>query len=123
MGEIGLGNLYDMNKNAMSSMKPLSAYSLRKELEKVEKYFRENKDYFMLLCREQNDYTIFKFTEKTVESVKEMAIILGECLTNRGGVLSIDKHDLGPALEIWLRIDEENYVYYLFPYDEAVIEV
>lgn len=123
MGEFGLGTLYDMNKNAMSSQKPLSNYALRNELDKAKRYFQDNKEYFMLLCREQNDYTIFKISEKTVEKINEAASILGECLTNRGDVLSIDKHDLGPALEIWLRIDGENFVYYLFPYDEAIIEV
>ena len=123
MGEFGLGTLYDMNKNAMSSQKPLSNYALRNELDKAKRYFQDNKEYFMLLCREQNDYTIFKISEKTVEKINEAASILGECLTNRGEVLSIDKHDLGPALEIWLRIDGENFVYYLFPYDEAIIEV
>lgn len=123
MGEFGLGTLYDMNKNAMSSQKPLSNYALRNELDKAKRYFQDNKEYFMLLCREQNDYTIFKISEKTIEKINEAASILGECLTNRGDVLSIDKHDLGPALEIWLRIDGENFVYYLFPYDEAIIEV
>lgn len=123
MGEIGLGTLYDMNKNAMNAEKPMSAYALRNRLDLVKKYFQDNKEYFMLLCREQNDYTIFKISEKTVEKINEAASILGECLINRGEVLSIDKHDLGPALEIWLRINGENFVYYLFPYDEAIIEV
>jgi hypothetical protein len=123
MGEFGLGTLYDMNKNAMNAEKPMSAYALRNRLDLAKKYFQDNKEYFMLLCREQNDYTIFKISEKTVEKINEAASILGECLTNRGEVLSIDKHDLGPALEIWLRINGENFVYYLFPYDEAIIEV
>ena len=27
------------------------------------------------------------------------------------------------AIEIWLSIDEEAFVYYFFPYDNAVIEI
>lgn len=123
MGEFGLGTLYDINKNAMNAEKPMSAYALRNRLDLVKKYFQDNGEYFMLLCKEQSDYTVFRMTEKTVANANKTASILGECLTNRGDVLSIDKHDLGPALEIWLRIDGENFVYYLFPYDEAIIEV
>ena len=123
MSEIGLGTLYDMNKNAMDNEKPLSSYALRNRLDLVKKYFQDNGKYFMLLCKEQSDYTVFRLTEKTITNVNKTASILGECLVNRGEVLSIDKHDLGPALEIWIRIEGENFVYYLFPYDDAIIEV
>ena len=80
----------------------------------------------MLLCKEQSDYTIFRFLgdrHRTEESEAAAAILVDECLVNRGDVIVIDEADISQAFEIWLRIDGENYLYYLFPYDNAVIEV
>ena len=36
-------------------------------------------------------------------------------------LLSFEKTEDGIAFEIWLRINEEIFVYYLFPYNEAVL--
>ena len=53
-------NLYDLNKNIMSQLKPLSDEKL-KELKKLILTFDDTIDntYYMLLCREQNYYTMF----------------------------------------------------------------
>ena len=46
---------------------------------------------------------------------------LTECLKNRGDILSIDDQHNG-AWEIWIRNEEGIFCYYLFPYDNAIIE-
>ena len=58
--------------------------------------------------------------EKKVDT--EILPLLKECLMNRGEVLEIEKVEETNAFEIWLRIDDEPFCYYLFPYDEAIIE-
>ena len=120
MSEVSLGTIYDINKNIMSKMDKLSNPALMNKLKKVEQYFNENKMYFMLLCHERRDFTLFRLTE--TNSPKEAASILKECLQNRGMVLEIEKVEETNAFEIWLKIDDEAFCYYLFPYDEAVIE-
>lgn len=124
--EIAVGNLYDMNKTlVLQNEKPLSKSNLREKISEIKTYFAKSKNkYFMLLNKENSDYTIFNFSkEKSPESCKDAAtILIEECLFNRGTALSIDKNKDG-AYEIWMRINNEAFVYYLFPYDEGVIEV
>lgn len=122
MGEVSLGTLYDINKNLMKEEKKLSYPALTNKLKHVTKFFENNKMYFMLLCNEARDYTIFKINnhasaEKATEELKE-------CLLNRGEVLDISKVDeIQEAFEIWIKMNNDAYCYYLFPYDEAIIEV
>ena len=122
MGEVSLGTLYDINKNLMKKEKKLSYPVLTNKLKQVTKFFKNNKMYFMLLCNEAKDYTIFKINnhasaEKATEELKE-------CLLNRGEILGISKVDeIQEAFEIWIKTNNDAYCYYLFPYDEAIIEV
>lgn len=120
MGEITLGNLYDFNKQAMTREEPLDAILLNRATEELVNHMRKYK-YTMLLCRERNDYTIFfNNTHKYEQAIKEVR----ETLMNRGLILAIDLQDDG-AYEIWIRdIDTgENFVYYLFDYSNAVVEI
>ena len=120
--ELGM-TLYDMNKSIMLNEKKLTNQKMNQKMKELTEYFA-NGTYFMMLCHEMRDYTIFQLTSKN--NAKVAAEELRECLNNRGEVLSIEKE--GPAYEIWLRcfVDREAaegnvYAYYLFPYDEAVI--
>ena len=122
--KISLGTLYDMNKQLVSQVaKPLNHLELAAIQEKIEDWFNWNIDtYAMLLCHERRDYTIFHLYEKENENPPAIAakeLIL--CLLDRGKVLSIDENE-DKAWEIWLRINNQPYCYYLFKYDEAVIE-
>ena len=119
MAEVGMGSLYDMNRTIMQQQSPLSEQEIEEALNEVDKYFYSNKQYFMLLCHERRDYTLFNITNKIRRPSKD----LKECLQNRGIILSIEKNCDG-VIEIWLLCEEElPFVYFLFPYDEGVIEV
>lgn len=118
MSEVSLGTVYDINKNLMDKEKRLSNSALRKKIDEIDKDFFK-KGYFMLLCHEQRDYTVFDIT--TDANAGWAARELKDCLSNRGDVLSIEKTQDGIAYEIWIRKTEGSFVYYLFPYDEAVI--
>ena len=124
--EIQGNSLYEVNKELSSQEKILTQNQLKKKIEDISLWFRDSIDtYAMLLCHERRDYTIFR----VIESPAEAANILLECLENRGQVVSIDKDQGNDAWEIWIRYGDptnehqEDYCYYLFCYDTAVIEV
>lgn len=123
MSEVAMGTLYELNKSAMRASKTLDIKKIIKEKDKeLFNFFATNK-FVMLLCNEQKDYTVFAMIsnqsrESQVATAKEE---LYTCLSNRGELLSFEKTEDGIAFEIWLRINEEIFVYYLFPYNEAVL--
>ena len=122
--EASLGTLYEMNKQLISqSAKPLGHLELAAVQMKIEDWFNWIIDnYAMLLCHERRDYTIFHLYETENENPPAIAAqeLIG-CLQDRGDILSIDENK-DKAWEIWLMIDKQPYCYYLFRYDEAVIE-
>lgn len=127
MAEIELGNLYEFNKNAMSQYGPMDVIQFNRMLNSVADTMIDacdncDRHYWMLLCHDRRDFTLFN-----INAVSNMYDIINELkptLENRGIVLDIELQDNG-AYEIWIREPEtnENFAYYLFPYDEGVIEV
>ena len=126
MAELTLGTLYDANKQLMASnqIKPLTPMELVQKQKEIEDFFNMKCDtYGMLYCKERSDITIFHMYER--QNPNPPALAAKECLgccTDRGEVLSIEEQPDG-NYEFWLRIDGEAFAYYLFPYDNAVIEV
>lgn len=127
MGELSLGTLYEANKQIMNNkqaIKPLTAPELAGAQKKIENFFNMQCDsYGMLYCKDRSDFTIFHMYEK--QNSNPPALAAAECIgccTDRGEVLSIEEQE-DKNFEIWIRIDDEAYAYYLFPYDNAVIEV
>ena len=122
-GSLQGGTLYDANKSIMSNFTPMSELEITALYPKFEDWFNMIIDtYAMLLCHDLRDYTIFHLYEK--ENKNPPAVATKEffgCLTDRGQILSIDLNQ-DNAWEIWLKINDEPYCYYLFRYDEAVIE-
>ena len=125
MAEVSLGTLYDLNKSTMSQVKPMSKEKLDEAQKEIADWFNWGIDaYAMLLCRERYDFTVFHLYETA--NVNPPALAAKEaigCLTDRGEILSIEKTNDNVAWECWVKINDEAFVYYLFPYDNAVIEV
>lgn len=122
---ITLGNLYDFNKQAMLSQKSLNAEQIKSLKPALEEWFNWRIDgYAILLCRERYDFTIFHLYEKENPNPPEVAVKeLIELLLNRGEILSIEKDNIDNMVwEIWLKIGNEVFAYYLFNCDEWVIE-
>ena len=122
--DISTGNLYQANKQlVLAHEKPLTHLELAGAQSKLENFFeKEVKKYAMLLCHEQRDYTIFNLDESSIVAPHTAASEALGCCTDRGEVYSIEKTEDGIAFEIWIKIDDDVYCYYLFPYDQAVIE-
>lgn len=127
MSDISLGTLYDVNKNlVLKNEIELTDGVLNSKKEIITNFMRQiNNTYYMLLCNERKDYTVFKMNDKdNDDSVREIvSILVDECLRNRGEIRGIDLTKDKDAIEIWLIIEDEAYCYYFFPYDAAIIEV
>lgn len=132
MAEITMGTIYDANKSIMNTriegtneykFKALTHPEMAGAQKKLEDFFNWKCDtYAMLYCKERSDITIFHMYEN--QNPNPPAIAAKECLgccTDRGDLLSVEEQKDG-NYEFWIRIDEEPFAYYLFPYDNAVIE-
>lgn len=98
----------------------------KKNIEKRIKEEDADSCYFMLLCREDNNYTVFNvrnyldFSIPIKTACEELTI----CLNNRGTVYSIENTEDNYAIEIWIKDNNKGMLcYYLFPYNEGVIEI
>lgn len=124
MAEISAGNLYDMNKILVGQGHVLTGKVLQNKIDTdLYNYFESKRGerYFMLLCHEQRNYTIFHVNDYLSKRVICNELI--ESLLNRGAIYAIDITPDKYALEIWLKMDEELCCYYFFPYSNAVVEV
>ena len=103
--EVILGNLYDMNKQAMLSQSVLTK-------EQIDEIKPDLEDWFNWTLKENPNPPQIAVTE------------LIDLLKNRGKILSIEKDSetMNNAWEIWVKIDGEAFAYYLFGCDEWVIE-
>ena len=123
---VSLGTLYDFNKQMLSKQKKLNQFEIDQIKSEIEEWFNWQIDgYAMLLCRERYDFTIFHLYEKQNSNPCKIAVTeLIDLLNNRGNILSIEKdsNTINNAWEIWLEIDKEIFVYYLFNCDDWVIQ-
>jgi hypothetical protein len=114
--------LYELNKQLVEKNEPILTKEELEEKKNIVNSFIEetNNKYYMMLCYEQRDFTIF-----TIEEDKNNLsnVLVDECLINRGQVRVIDKTKDNNAIEIWITNNEGTYCYYFFPYDAAIVEV
>ena len=118
-----LGKLYDINKSIIEkNVSPLTPEEVEEKIKLVDTFIKEtNNKYYMLLCNDRKDYTVFNLNQ--IENTKDMAtILIQECCVNRGVLKSIELTSTKDGIEIWLSIEGESYCYYFFPYDLGIIE-
>ena len=122
---VSLGTLYDFNKQMMLNQDKLSKSKIKAIEPELEEWFNWQIDgYAMLLCRERYDFTVFHLYENQNLNPPKIAVTeLIDLLKNRGDILSIEKNTNNDNVwEIWLKIHEEAFVYYLFNCDDWVIQ-
>lgn len=122
--KVSLGTLYEMNKQIMKNRKQLSEKELNAIKKDLEQWFNWHLDgYAMLLCRERYDFTVFHLYEQANPNPPAIAAKeLIELAKERGQVLSIEKELDNNAWQIWIKIENKPYAYYLFNCDNMVIE-
>ena len=127
--EVTLGNLYDVNKQLMEKEPAITDAELQLAKEHLRNWFTHNfkQKYFMLLCHELRDYTLFNLDKTDTWQIAQPTTIMSaaedviECMTNRGTLLVVDDQE-DNSWELWIRNSEGCFAYYLFPYSTAVIE-
>ncbi len=121
MSEINMGSVYNANKEIMNNFTPITdPIIINKSVIEVTNWMKNKNQYFMLLNNENKDYTIFNVINHDWEECKAA---LKDCILNRGDLLEIEYIEETDAYEIWIRTSGENFVYYFFSYDNAVLEV
>lgn len=109
-------NAYEMNKQIVGQLEILDKETIAEKKQKIFEFCEEtNNTYYMLLCREQNYYTVF---HRNINGIEFIADVLIECAEFIGDIKAIDFID--GAIEIWVDNGEEAHVMYFFPYDEGV---
>ena len=126
--EVSLGTLYDVNKNLIqNAIKALDETALNSKKEIIKNFLRKtNNNYYMLLCNERKDYTIFTIgnIENKEQKIEKLPFVLiDECLKNRGEIRVIELTEDKDAIEAWISVNDESFAYYFFPYDSAIINM
>lgn len=105
ISRISVGNLYDLNKDLVEKeTKPLTQEELAIKKEMVHNFLINNEaEYYMLLCNEKKDYTVFNLlnmNEMFPAEDEVPNILIDECLKNRGEIRSIELTANKDAIEI-----------------------
>lgn len=114
-------NLYELNKAAYASFKPLDIFTLNARKEEFEKFLAKGK-YYMLLCNELKYYTVF--VKQKENNFHQIATEFISIVMELGEVLDIEYSKTMTAYEVWIRdkVTKEINMYALFNYDGGVIE-
>ena len=125
MNDISLGTLYDVNKNlVLNGETKLTKGVINSKKEIIKNFLRKmDNTYYMFLCNERKDYTVFRkgsynedtYTDDSHQLDEIINILVDECMMNRGEIRGIDLTKDKDAIEIWLIIEDEAYCYYFFP--------
>lgn len=126
--EINTGmTLYEVNQNVINNLPPLDEYELDVKETLIKGFIKDKgHKYYMLLNNELHYYTVF--VTGLFNAPKDNAPIQKEitnCLFHMGDVKSIELTEDKSAVEIWITREGEektSHVFYLFPYDDGVIE-
>ena len=112
-------SLFELNQGAMTALPALSEKEIEKAKTAIHDFVHGSKQiWFMLLSNEQRYYTVFNTKSGNVKLPKIEDEVI-ECLKGQGQIKSFE--DLGDSIELWVTIDKQSYVYYLFGYNRGVI--
>lgn len=119
--------LFDINKASMSKIPFLTSEQKEKSKEIILNYLNKNlAQYFMLLCHEKRDFTLFNLSDNFTNLILNTVIDdIYECIYNRGfDFAEICLDEAGTAVELWVKniMTQEAFLYLFFPYDNGVIE-
>lgn len=117
--ELPLMSLYDMSKQIVRN---LPARTTAAELEPLKKILRKFKKlgYFMLMCREDNYYTVLRVRKAKNPDTFEDLII--ELLQEHGDIKDIDYDTDKQSLECWVQKEDDVKMFKLFAYNWGVVE-
>lgn len=111
---------YDINKQLIGQLQIMDNDVINEKKKMIRDFVdKEHNQFYMLLCRDVNYYTLFAIDVKLADECVDDAVI--ECATDLGLIKSIEPTEDGRAIEIWVSNSEDTYVMYFFPFDAGVI--
>ena len=121
MAEVEMGNLYELNKQVMSQLPPQSDEMMSHHWTVIGDWFgKSHERWFMLMCKERSDFTFIHINDnKFANAVKE----LQEVLEERGQVGAIQYVHGEDYFEIWVKDNDEAFVFMLFEAEWMIVEV
>lgn len=113
---------YEMKKNLYSEVAPLDALLVTSNIKEIsEKMINSSSRYYMLLCNDRRDYTVFALDECSM--AQKLKTELQETIQNRGEIIDMYDGCQDNSWEIWIRDNGKCFCYILFEYDSGVIEI
>lgn len=110
-------NIYDMNKQIISQLSPIDDIAV---LTNIRKYKNQDGEYFMLICRDINYYTLFAIDSNSEDRIEQEVL---NCIKDIGTPKSIEQIEGTETIEIWVQPEnDEPLVMYFFNYDKGVIK-
>ena len=89
-------------------------------MEEVESWFYKYEEpWFMLMCKERSDFTLIHIVDDYTQATRELREILQE----RGAISSMQYLEDEDSWEIWVKNDEEAFMFMFFEASWLVIEV
>ena len=120
-----LGTLYDMNLFMYNKLPPMEEDKKNAYLQNAAMWFssKPNNKYFMLYCRELNDFTIFNFLTSNYDKGKTELIALVESRATEIKDI-VYNHD-SDSYDFWIvsSLDNQIHMYKLFMCQDFIIEV
>lgn len=121
---VSLGSLYDMNRYFYSTVPDMDAKKRDEMIMNISMWFssKPGNKFFMMLCRELNDYTILYFEHPNYSKGKTE---LEELLRSRGTVKDIYYNHDTDTYDFWLlsSLDGQIQMYKIFMCDDFVIQI
>ena len=115
-------SLYEINQAAVSQLPKMNDEILAEKKQMIREYLDEIQDeYYMLLCRDLNYYTMFSLQGDGDLPTAESEII--GCIQDMGSIISIERSaETGKVIEVWFKCADGTFVAYLFPYGKGVVK-
>ena len=117
-------NLYEINKTAMAQMKPLNFKQRLEAVNVIDEFCggATSDNYYMLLCKDLNYYTIFTVRNNNIGSTPIASTVL-KCAENMGQIVSVEKNNDMNSIEIWVKDKNDAYCMIFFDYTAGVVPV
>ena len=123
MAEVTLGTAYELNRQLLAKVDDMKEQAIINKMNEVGAWLssKPNSHYYMLLCRERNDYTIFRIIDAHYYEITQEMI---EVFQSRGAIVAINYSHVCGTYEVWIRVneDEQPYLFMLFDCDDMIVE-
>ena len=114
-------SLYDINKQLVEKLPDYTDEDIENATSLIDEFVKElNSEFYMLLNKDINYYTIFNISDVISEPICSEEIMA--CVKELGTIKSVGRTEDEQAIEIWIKQDDNISVMYLFDYSGGVIQ-